>query len=139
VLVDIENFRIAAAIDWEFTYVASAEFSYVVPWWLLLEAPEDWESDLTEFLARYTPRFHLFLDALRAAESDMISDSKMHESQRLSPHMEKSLENKLFWVCLAARYSSMFDEIYWTFVDEAYYGKLTSWGPTAVSRPGRAD
>lgn len=40
--------------------------------------------------------------------------------------MEKSLENKLFWVCLAARYSSMFDEIYWAFIDEAYYGEFTS-------------
>lgn len=40
--------------------------------------------------------------------------------------MEKSLDNNLFWVCLAARYSSMFDEIYWTFIDEAYYGKFTS-------------
>ena len=40
--------------------------------------------------------------------------------------MEKSLENRLFWVCIAARYSSMFDEIYWTFIDDAYYGTLTS-------------
>ncbi|KAF3891413.1 APH domain-containing protein [Trichophyton interdigitale] len=126
VLVDIENIRIAAAIDWEFTYVAPAEFSYVAPWWLLLQSPEDWESDLTEFLARYKPRFHLFLDALRAAECDMMSNNSLQESQRLSPHMEKSLDNNLFWVCLAARYSSMFDEIYWTFIDEAYYGKFTS-------------
>jgi hypothetical protein len=126
VLVDIENVRIAAVIDWEFTYVAPAEFSYVAPWWLLLQSPEDWESDLTEFLTRYTPRFQLFLDSLRTVESDMMSDGSLHESQRLSPHMEKSLDNKLFWVCLAARYSSMFDEIYWTFIDEAYYGKLTS-------------
>ncbi|KAL1955277.1 hypothetical protein VTO42DRAFT_8875 [Malbranchea cinnamomea] len=98
VLVDIENVRIAGVIDWEFTYASPAEFSYVAPWWLLLQAPEDWESDLTEFLTRYTSRFHLFLDALRAAESDMMSDGKLRESQRLSPHMEKSLDNKLFWV-----------------------------------------
>lgn len=126
VLVDVQNGRIAAAIDWEFTYVAPVEFGYVAPWWLLLQAPEDWESDLTEFLTRYKPRFHLFLDALRAAESDAISNGMLHESQRLSPHMEKSLDNRLFWVCLAARYSSMFDEIYWTFIDKAYYGKLSS-------------
>ena len=42
--------------------------------------------------------------------------------------MEKPLDNGLFWVCLAARYSSMFDEIYWTFIDEVYYGKFTSIG-----------
>ncbi|PGH05709.1 hypothetical protein AJ79_06725 [Helicocarpus griseus UAMH5409] len=126
VLVDIENVRIAAAIDWEYTYVAPVEFSHVAPWWLLLQAPEDWESDLAEFIARYMPRFHLFIDALRAAESDVISDGKLNDSQRLSLQMEKSLDNKLFWVCLAARYSSMFDDIYWTFIHEAYYGKLTS-------------
>lgn len=40
--------------------------------------------------------------------------------------MEKSLDNGLFWICLAARYSSMFDEIYWTFIDEAHYGPFTS-------------
>ncbi|EFQ96664.1 serine/threonine protein kinase [Nannizzia gypsea CBS 118893] len=126
ILVDIENIRIAAAMDWEFTYVAPAEFSYVAPWWLLLQSPEDWESDLTEFLTRYTPRFHLFLDALRAAESDMVSTGRLQESQRLSPRMENSLDTQLFWVCLAARYSSMFDDIYWTFIDEVYHGKFTS-------------
>ncbi|EEP76453.1 predicted protein [Uncinocarpus reesii 1704] len=57
VLVDIERFCIAAAIDWEYIYVAPVEFSYVAPWWLLLQAPGDWESDLMEFLTRYRPRF----------------------------------------------------------------------------------
>lgn len=126
VLVDIKNVRISAAIDWEYTYVAPVEFSYVAPWWLLLQAPEDWKSDLTEFLTCYQPRFHLFLDALREAESDMMSDGMLLESQKLSPRMQESLDNGLFWVCLAARFSSMFDEIYWTFIDEAYYGEFTS-------------
>lgn len=126
VLVDLKNFRIAAAIDWEYTYVAPTEFSSVAPWWLLLQAPEDWESDLMEFLTRYKPRFHLFLDALRGAESDMISDGTLLESQRLSPRMGESLDNGLFWVCLAARFSSMFDKIYWTFIDKTYYGEFTS-------------
>lgn len=52
-LVDIKNLRIAAAIDWEYAYVAPVEVSHVAPWWLLLQAPEDWESDLTEFMTRY--------------------------------------------------------------------------------------
>ncbi|EDN10793.1 hypothetical protein I7I51_01136 [Histoplasma capsulatum] len=71
--------------------------SSVAPWWLLLQAPEDWESDRMEFLTRYKPRFHLFLDALRGAESDMISDGTLLESQRLSPRMGESLDNGLFW------------------------------------------
>ncbi|WEW60187.1 hypothetical protein PRK78_005672 [Emydomyces testavorans] len=126
VLVNVEKICISAAIDWEFTYVAPAEFSYVAPWWLLLQGPEDWESDLRKFLTRYTPRLHLFLDALRAAESDMIARGTLQDSQRLSQHMEKSMDNGLFWLCLAVRHSQMFDEIYWTFIDEAYYGRFIS-------------
>ncbi|OJD13949.1 hypothetical protein ACJ73_09134 [Blastomyces percursus] len=55
-----------------------------------------------------------------------MSDDMLLESQRLSPRMRDSLDNGLFWVCLAARLSSMFDEIYWTFIDKAYYGEFTS-------------
>lgn len=36
------------------------------------------------------------------------------------------METGLFWVYLAARYSSMFDEIYWTFIDQRYYVTFTS-------------
>lgn len=36
------------------------------------------------------------------------------------------METGLFWVCLTTRYSSMFDEIYWTFIDHRYYGSFTS-------------
>lgn len=47
---------ISGVIDWEFTYVATAEFTYAAPWWLLFESPVEWESDLNAFLARYRPR-----------------------------------------------------------------------------------
>lgn len=126
VLVDIKNVRVSAVVDWEFTYAAPAQFSYVAPWWLLLQGPEDWETDLTEFMTRYKPRFYLFLDALRAAESEMIADGSLQDTQRLSHEMEKSIDNGLFWLCLAARHSQMFDEIYWNFIDGAYFGKFTS-------------
>lgn len=122
VIIDMEKLCVSAAIDWEFTYVAPAEFIYVAPWWLLLQSPEDWESDLNEFLTRYTPRLQLFLDALRECESE----KELLDSQRLSTRMGQSMENGLFWVCLAARYSSMFDEIYWTFLDRMYFGPFTS-------------
>ncbi|MCJ1256921.1 hypothetical protein MMC24_004746 [Lignoscripta atroalba] len=126
ILVDMERFRVAAVIDWEFTYVAPAEFTHVAPWWLLLQNPEDWESDLGAFLARYTPRLHLFLDALRTCEDEQVKEGTLLESQRLAARMEQSMESALFWVCLPARYSSMFDEIYWAFIDEIYYGPLGS-------------
>ncbi|KAK2810336.1 hypothetical protein FQN50_003067 [Emmonsiellopsis sp. PD_5] len=126
VLFDPKKLRVSGVIDWEFTYAAPAEFTYVAPWWLLLQSPEDWESDLSQFLIRYTPRFRLFLEALKESEERLIQQHNLLESQRLSTQMEHSMETGLFWICLAARYSSMFDEIYWAFIDRQYYGPFTS-------------
>jgi aminoglycoside phosphotransferase (APT) family kinase protein len=126
VLISDTNLTIAGVIDWEFAYVAPAEFTYTAPWWLLLQSPEDWESDLTEFLARYTPRLRVFLEALRECEAEKLKDGTLLDSQCLSERMAQSMENGLFWVCLVARYSSMFDEIYWSFIDRMYYGPFTS-------------
>ena len=36
------------------------------------------------------------------------------------------MESGLFWFCLAARKSFMFDDIYWAFLDEKYFGRFTS-------------
>ncbi|KAE8348270.1 kinase-like protein [Aspergillus coremiiformis] len=126
VLIDLSTSRVSGVIDWEFTYAAPAEFTYVAPWWLLLQSPEDWESDLNQFLIRYFPRLRTFLEVLCNYENKLIEQQLLSESQRLSPRMEHSMETGLFWVCLAARYSSMFDEIYWTFIDSQYYGTFTS-------------
>ena len=118
--------RVSGVIDWEFTYAAPAEFTYVAPWWLLLQSPEDWEEDLNQFLVRYSPRLRAFLEVLNDCEDKLIEQDLLSEQQRLSQRMEHSMETGLFWVCLAARYSSMFDEIYWTFIDQRYYGTFTS-------------
>lgn len=42
------NFEIVGVIDWEFTYAAPAEFSFALPWWLLLEQPEYWENGIED-------------------------------------------------------------------------------------------
>ncbi|GKZ19973.1 hypothetical protein AbraIFM66951_011384 [Aspergillus brasiliensis] len=126
VLVDLDVFRVSGVIDWEFTYAAPAEFTWVAPWWLLLQSPEDWEDDLDQFISRYMPKLHVFLKALSNHETELIENQLLSESQRLSPRMEDSMQTGLFWVCLAARYSSMFDEIYWTFIDHRYYGAFIS-------------
>ncbi|KAJ5093503.1 hypothetical protein N7456_009364 [Penicillium angulare] len=126
VLVDLDACCVSGVVDWEFTYVAPAEFTYVAPWWLLLQSPEDWEHDLNIFLTRYTPKLSAFLEVLSDHENKLIEQQQLSESQRLSPLMKESMETGLFWVCLAARYSSMFDEIYWTFLDHRYYGTFNS-------------
>ncbi|KAJ5356167.1 hypothetical protein N7517_010776 [Penicillium concentricum] len=92
----------------------------------LVAIPEDWERDLNMFLARYSPRLRAFLEVLGDHESKLIEQQLLSESQCLSPRMEDSMKTGLFWVCLAARYSSMFDEIYWTFIDHRYHGTFTS-------------
>jgi hypothetical protein len=40
--------------------------------------------------------------------------------------MARSMENGLFWFYLAARYRSVFDEIYWVFIDKMFYAPFTS-------------
>ncbi|KAE8398051.1 kinase-like protein [Aspergillus pseudonomiae] len=126
VLIDLDTLRVSGVIDWEFTYAAPAEFTYVAPWWLLLQSPEDWEGDLNQFLTRYSPKLRAFLEVLSDHENMLIKEHLLDELQRVSPRMERSMETGLFWVCLAARYSSMLDKIYWTFIDRHYNGTFTS-------------
>ncbi|KAJ8129101.1 hypothetical protein O1611_g4530 [Lasiodiplodia mahajangana] len=126
VLVSESDLTVNGVIDWEFTYVAPSEFTYTAPWWLLFESPEAWESDLNKFLDRYRPRLQLFLKVLRACEDQQIWTGALLERQRLSGRMERSMESGLFWFCLAARRSFMFDDIYWTFLDKQYFGTLNS-------------
>ncbi|KAJ5115570.1 Aminoglycoside phosphotransferase [Penicillium atrosanguineum] len=126
VLVDASSLAVTGVVDWEFAYAAPVEFTLAAPWWLLLESPEDWEPELDQFLLRFMPRLRTFLEILRKCEDKNIQDGTLSESQRLSNAMEKSLETGLFWICLALRHSSMFDEIYWTFLDSRFYGPFTT-------------
>lgn len=128
ILVDASRLDITGAVDWEFTYAAPVEFTHAAPWWLLLERPEDWEPDLNRFLVRYMPRLRVFLEALRECESRKICEGSLLDSQCLSDAMENSMENGLFWFCLAARHGAMFDEIYWAFIDPQYHGRYTTLG-----------
>ncbi|GIK00114.1 hypothetical protein Aspvir_004132 [Aspergillus viridinutans] len=120
------NLVVTGVVDWEFAYAAPVEYTYAAPWWLLLERPEDWEPDLNQFLVRFMPRFRTFLDALKDCETGKIKRGTLSESQRLSATMERSFETGLFWICLASRHSSMFDEIYWNYIDQTFFGSFTT-------------
>lgn len=63
---------------------------------------------------------------MRECEDKFIEQHVLSDAQCLSVHMERSMETGLFWVCLAARHSSMFDEIFWAFIDQRYYRTFTS-------------
>lgn len=117
---------VTRVVDWEFTYAAPVEITYAAPWWLLLERPEDWEPELDEFLVRFMPRFHTFIEVLQEREASKIENRSLTESQRLSIAMDNSIGTGLFWICLASRHSSMFDEIYWKFIDIRFFSPFTT-------------
>ncbi|KAM3502709.1 hypothetical protein MY11210_008988 [Beauveria gryllotalpidicola] len=126
IIVDPSKLTVAGVVDWEFAYAAPAEFTYAAPWWLLLETPEDWEADLNVFLARYEPKFKVFIQALKERETEKIRCGSLQESGRISTVMETSLGSGLFWVCLASRHSALFDDIYWEFLDPKFFGTFES-------------
>lgn len=114
---------VAVAIDWEFSYAAPADFSFVPPWWLLLQAPDDWRAGLDDWVAHYEPRLELFLRALEKKENEFMGQGLLGESELLSRRMRKSWETGHFWVAYAARRTWAFDGIYWKFLDEKFFGK----------------
>ncbi|OJI99294.1 hypothetical protein ASPVEDRAFT_123659 [Aspergillus versicolor CBS 583.65] len=120
------DFSVTAVTNWESTYVAPNEFTYTLPWWLLFQAPQGWEEDLRRFKSRCNPCLDTFLRVLRTCEDREIHKGELEASQCLSNRMADSLDNGLFWFCLAARRTSLLDDIYWTFLDERYFGPLGS-------------
>ena len=112
VLVDDDG-RILGVIDWEFTYVAPAEYTYSPPWWLLIEAPEKWPGGIDDWVREYEPRLAIFWEVLEEQECAMIRDGSLTEDQRLSVRMKESWENGDFWVSYAMRKSWAFDAIFW--------------------------
>lgn len=66
------------------------------------------------------------MKVLRGCEEEEIQKGALKESQILSDKMEQSMENGLFWFCIASRKSFMFDEIYWTFLHNKYFGHQNS-------------
>lgn len=125
VIVD-SQLEVQCVIDWEFCYAAPAELTYCSPWWLLLAHPDDWEGDLDSFLTQYIPRHEIFLTVLQELEDREIQRDALSASERLSDRMALSVKNVDFWFCLAANSSFLFDDVYWRFIDSAYFGKFTS-------------
>ncbi|KAK8093765.1 hypothetical protein PG997_000450 [Apiospora hydei] len=88
--------EILGVIDWEFAYVAPTQFALDPPWWLLLEAPEKWEDGLEDWSGHYDNRLGTWLAAMEEAEE--AKDEK----------------------------SWAFDAIYWTYLDEQFFGERTA-------------
>ncbi|KAH9224627.1 phosphotransferase [Leptodontidium sp. 2 PMI_412] len=108
-----------AIIDWEFAYVAPTQFALDPPWWLLLNVPEMWHTNIDDWSRVYDVRLKTWLRAMEKAEESMETQSK---GFKMSTYMRESWETGRFWLNYAARKSWAFDTIFWKYVDERFYG-----------------
>ncbi|PHH90764.1 hypothetical protein CDD83_2720 [Cordyceps sp. RAO-2017] len=125
VLID-KDLRVVGVIDWEFAYVAPAEFAFDPPWWLLLKSPEYWPGGYIPWMEAYEPRFNTFLSVLKLEEEKMRNSksdtSPPPQGDLLSERMRKRWESKTWLINYAARNSWAFDFIYWRFMDSDFFG-----------------
>ncbi|KAL9107693.1 MAG: hypothetical protein Q9227_007408 [Pyrenula ochraceoflavens] len=114
-LINPDTLRITAVLDFEFTNVMPAQFTYDPPWWLLLLGPDMWleRYSMSEFMNRYVPRMEQFLRALERVEARSASNEEPSEQPRLSVRMRDSWDTGRFWFNYAARKSLDIDAIYW--------------------------
>ncbi|KAF5661596.1 kinase-like domain-containing protein [Fusarium circinatum] len=99
ILLD-DSDKIAALIDWEYTYAGPTQFILDPPWWLLLETAEMWSPDLEDWKQTYESRLGTWLSAMEKAEASMAAYNT-------------------FPVPLS---SWAFDAVYWNFLDERFFG-----------------
>lgn len=123
--------EVNAAIDWEFTYAAPAQFALDPPWWLLFEVPEMWkpsgatEYSIEEWSKEYGQKLEIWLKVVEEQERG----AAFLAGVPLSAHMRESWETGRFWLNYAARKSWAFDAIFWTFLDERFFGARDSGVP----------
>jgi hypothetical protein len=115
-----EKKDIVSIIDWEFSYAAPTQFALDPPWWLLLNVPEMWHTDIDDWTTIYPARLQTWLRAMKKAEED--SDVKTESGVPLSEYMRESWETGRFWLSYAARKSWAFDTIFWKYLDERFFG-----------------
>ncbi|KAH6710987.1 hypothetical protein BKA61DRAFT_737861 [Leptodontidium sp. MPI-SDFR-AT-0119] len=110
---------IVAVIDWEFAYTAPTQFALDPPWWLLLNVPEMWHTNIDDWSRVYDVRLKTWLRAMERAEESIKKQSK---GFKMSIYMRESWETGRFWLNYAARKSWAFDTIFWKYLDERFYG-----------------
>ncbi|KAJ0164983.1 hypothetical protein CTA2_12687 [Colletotrichum tanaceti] len=113
-----DNNSVLGVIDWEFAYAALTQFILDSPWWLLLDKPEAWDGSIEEWTSIYEVRLQAWLRALEEAERELEPGSFL-----LSAYMRESWETGRFWLDYAAMRSWAFDTVYWTYLDERFFGE----------------
>lgn len=120
-----EEDEVVGIIDWEFTYVAPTQFSLDPPWWLCLDSPHNYDDGgLKGFTEIYEDRLGIWLEAVEEVEKELEPGSlRLPHGFPLSRYMRESWETGRFWLSYATRKTWAFDEIYWKFLDERFFGK----------------
>ncbi|KAF7534110.1 hypothetical protein G7Z17_g13411 [Cylindrodendrum hubeiense] len=116
--------KIAALIDWEYTYAGPTQFILDPPWWLLIETIEIWESGMDDWVETYDMRLKTWLSVMEKAEANMTEPTNL--SAPLSTYMRESWETGRFFLSYGARKSWAFDAMYWKFLDERFFGDRES-------------
>lgn len=137
--------RIVSVIDWEFAYVAPAQFSRDPPWWLLLKTGDYWPGGHEAFVEAYGVRMETFLRVLEVEEGKMreADEAKKREGGEtktddedvvngiaslslsttpLSQQMRQSYTSNTWLTSLATRDSWTFDFLFWRYLDEQFFG-----------------
>ncbi|KAH8595133.1 phosphotransferase [Bisporella sp. PMI_857] len=112
--------NIAAVIDWEFAYAAPTQFILDPPWWLLLDLAETWSTGIANWRETYDLRLKTWLTAMKRAEENMGQSGPLPVA--LSTYMRESWETGRFWLNYGARKSWAFDNVYWRYLDERFFG-----------------
>lgn len=110
---------IVAVIDWEFAYIAPTQFALDPPWWLLLNVPEMWHTNIDDWAEIYDVRLKTWLRAMEKAEESIEVKST---GFKMSIYMRESWETGRFWLNYAARKSWAFDTIFWKYLDHRFFG-----------------
>lgn len=120
-LID-ENDEIVAAVDWEFTYAAPTQFMLDPPWWLIFEKPETWPTTIYGWGEAYLPELKKWLRIMEEKEKEREGGAAFLNDLPLSAYMRESWNMGRFWLNYAAKKSWAFDAVFWTHLDERFFG-----------------
>jgi hypothetical protein len=88
--------------------------------------PERWPEGLESWTEHYEKLLLTFLRCLEAREQAALEEGRMTEEDRLSRKMRQNWANGDFWIHYAARKSWAIDAIYWSKIDERFFGPRNS-------------
>lgn len=78
-----------------------------------------WPSGTEEWNKAYEPQLQTWLEAMEEKENGAAFIGDMP----LSVHMRESWKTDRFWLKYAAKKSWAFDAVYWTYLDERFFGE----------------